>query len=146
MTTLRSARAVLLLLMCSCQTPPAELSGCTPRSANSGRSRVLMRQILCDTGEEIVHHPLRAGRIVFADQVAWFGSVSRGIFGKRLSMRSHGAPSHLCFCEDCPNPDLIETDLQPASVQLYRDGHAALAALEQRIDSTQCRIDVLMYI
>jgi cardiolipin synthase len=31
-------------------------------------------------------------------------------------------------------------------VQVYRDGHEALAVLEQLIDSAQCRIDVIMYV
>jgi cardiolipin synthase len=55
-------------------------------------------------------------------------------------------PSPLSPCVDGLDPALIEKGLQPASVQLYLDGHRALAALEQLIDSAQCSIDVLMYI
>lgn len=134
-----------LLLLGGCQLSPAGPSGCTAATADTSRARVLMRQILCDTGAEIVSHPLRAGRTVLADQAAWFGSAGRGIFGKRLGMRWHGAPPP-CPCPDGIDPALIETDLQPASVQLYREGGPALAALEQMIDSAECRIDVLMYI
>jgi hypothetical protein len=48
--------------------------------------------------------------------------------------------------EDGLDAALIETGLQPVSVQLYLDGLKALAALEQMIDSAQCCIDALMYI
>ena len=135
----------VLLLLGGCQMSPARPSGCTPATADARRSRVLVRQILCDTGAEIVHHPLRAGRTVLADQAAWFGAAGRGIFGKRIGMRLHGTPP-LCPCPDGIDPALIETGLQPASVRLYRDGGAALGVLEQMIESAECRIDVLMYI
>lgn len=138
--------AALLLLMSGCQISPAGPSGCTPATANTSRNRVLMRQILCDTGTEIVHHPLRAGRTFLADQAAWVGSATRGIFGKRIGMCLHGAPPPLGACVDGINPALVEPDLQPAAVQFYRDGGAALAALEQMLVSAQRRIDVLMYI
>jgi cardiolipin synthase len=61
-------------------------------------------------------------------------------------MRLHGKPPPLCPYADGQDPAPIETGLQPATVQLYRDGGAALAALAQLIDSAQCRIDVIMYI
>jgi len=61
-------------------------------------------------------------------------------------MRLHGLPPPLCRCADAPDPAPIETGLQPAAVQLYRDGGTALAALEHLIDSAQCTIDVIMYI
>lgn len=138
--------AVLLLVLSGCQTPPAQPSGCTPATANISRERTLLRQILCDTGEEIVHHPLRAGRTVLADQAAWFGSAGRGLFGKRIGMHLHGAPPPLCPCAGDLDPALIETGLQPAAVQLYREGDAALAVLEQMIESAQCRIDVIIFI
>ena len=142
----RGLAAALLVLICGCQISPAGPSGCTPATANTDRHRVLVRQILCDTGTGIVHHPLRAGRTFLADQAAWIGSASRGLFGKRIGMCLHGAPPPLGSCVDGLNPALVEPDLQPASVQLYRDGGAALAALEQMLASAQCRIDVLMYI
>jgi cardiolipin synthase len=144
--------AALLLLLPSisaCQTPPAQPSGCTPATVNAPRHRALTRQILCDTGAEIVHHPLRAGRTMLAGEAAWFCSAGRGIFGKRLGMCLHGMPPPLCPPQiggDGLDPALIETGLQPMAVQLYREGGAALAAVEQLIDSAQCRIDVLMYI
>ncbi len=136
----------LLVLISGCQIPPAQPSGCTPATANAPRHRVLMRQLLCDTGAEIAHHPLRAGRMMLAGEAAWLCSAGRGIFGKRLGMCLHGTPPPLCPCADGLDPALIETGLQPMAVQLYRDGGAALAVLEQLIDSAQCRIDVLMYI
>jgi cardiolipin synthase len=142
----RSLLAALLLLAAGCQAPPAELSGCTPRTHTANRYSVLTRQVLCDTAEEIAHHPLRAGRTVVADEFGWLGSAGRGIFGKRLAMRLHGAPTSLPDCSAPLDPALLETNLQPASVQLYRDGGAALAVLEQMIDSASCRIDVLMYL
>ncbi|HTU20609.1 MAG TPA: phosphatidylserine/phosphatidylglycerophosphate/cardiolipin synthase family protein [Gemmataceae bacterium] len=134
-----------LLLLSGCQVSPAKPSGCTPATADAKRSHVLARQILCDTGAEIVHHPLRAGRTVLADQAAWLGSASRGIFGKRLGMRLHAVPP-LCPCPEGIDPSLIEAGLQPAAVQLYRDGGEALGVLEQMIDSAQCSIDVIIYI
>lgn len=135
---------LFVLLVCGCQTPPAQLSGCTLKTANANRDRVLLHQILRDTGAEIVHRPMQAGRIALADQAAWFGSIGRGIFGKRIAMRLHGLPPG-SPCPDGPDPASMETGLQPASVQLYRDGGAALAVLERMIDSAQARIDVLMY-
>jgi cardiolipin synthase len=135
-----------LLLAAGCQTPPAEPGGCTTHSSTSNRYGLLTRQVLGDTAEEIAHHPLRAGRIVVADQASWFGSISRGILGKRLAMRLHGAA---CLPTDDSgplDPELLETNLQPAGVQLYRDGGAALTVLEQMIDSATCRIDMLMYL
>jgi cardiolipin synthase A/B len=138
--------AALLLLISGCQVPPAQPSGCTLATANIGRNRALTRQILSDTGAEIVSHPLRSGRVLLADWAWWFGSAGRGIFGKRIGMRLHGMPPPLCRCAGEQDPDLIETGLQPAAVQLYRDGGAALTALERLIDSAQCRIDVIMYI
>jgi cardiolipin synthase len=124
---------------------PAKPSGCTPGTVNANRYRMLARQILCDSGEEIVHHPLRAGRTVLADQAAWFGSAGRGLFGKRICMRLHGTPPPLGPCGERLNSTLTETGLQPASVQLYPDGGAALSVLDRMIDSAQCRIDVLIY-
>jgi hypothetical protein len=84
--------AALLLLMNGCQTSPALLSGCSPATANADRSRVLKRQILCDTGGEIVHHPFRAGRTILAAEAAWLGSAGRGLFGKRIGMCLHDTP------------------------------------------------------
>jgi cardiolipin synthase len=140
------ALPALLLCISGCQLPPAQPSGCTPYTANTSRHRVLTRQILCDTGAEIVQHPLRAGRTLLAGEAAWFSSAGRGIFGKRLGMRLHGMPPQLCSYSDGFDPALIEPGLQPAAVQLYRDGGEALAALEQLIDSAQFRIDVIMFI
>lgn len=136
---------VLCAIAGGCQAPPARPSGCTPATANTNRDSALARQILCDTGAEIIHHPLRAGRTMLAADAAWLGSAGRGIFGKRIGMHLHGAPPQLCTCPQEPNPALIEPGLQPASVQLYRNGGEALAVLEQMIDSAACRIDVLMY-
>ena len=138
--------AALLLLAAGCQAPPAEVGGCTPRSHTANRYGVLTRQVLCDTAEEIAYHPLRAGRIVVADEVGWFDSIGRGILGKRLAMRLHGASPSLPDCSVPLDPALLETNLQPAGVQLYRDGGTALAVLERLIDSASCRIDVLMYL
>jgi cardiolipin synthase len=138
--------AALLLLMSGCRTSPAQLTGCTPATANANRSRVLMRQILCDTGAELVHHPFRASRTVFVAEALWLGSTGRGLFGKRISMCLHSTPPRLSPCADGLDPALFETGLQPASVQLSLDGHRALAVLEEMIDSAECSIDVLMYI
>ncbi len=135
----------MLLLASGCQTPPAKPSGCTPRTANADRYRVLARQVLCDTGEEFAHHPLRAGRTVLADQTAWFCAAGRGIFCKRIGMRLHGTPPPLCPVPDTLDPSLMETNLEPASVRLYPDGGEALALLEHLIDSAQCRIDVIIF-
>ncbi len=135
----------LCLVVGGCRMPPAGPSGCTPATANTNRYRALTRQILCDTGQEIVHHPLRAGRTMLAGEAAWLGSAARGIFCKRIGMCLHGAPPPLSPFLEGLDPGLIETGLQPASVQLYREGPAALAVLEQMIDSAACRIDVLMY-
>jgi cardiolipin synthase len=156
MTTQRRTRRALgaivspwclgaLLLISGCQTPPGHPSGCTSATANAHRKRMLARQLACDTGDEIVHHPLHAGRTLLADQAAWFGSVGRGLFGKRICMRLHGMPSPLCPCSEGLDPTLLETGLQPASVQLYPDGGEALCLLERMIDSAECRIDVLMF-
>ena len=90
--------AGLLFLVAGCQTPPGQLSGCNCHSSGVSRKRVLAKQLLCDTAEEVSHHPLRAGRTLLADQAGWFGSVSRGVFGKRLAMRLHGAPPPLSSC------------------------------------------------
>jgi phosphatidylserine/phosphatidylglycerophosphate/cardiolipin synthase-like enzyme len=139
-------KAALLLFAAGCQTSPGQLGGCTPDTYNLSRNRMLVRQLLCDTAEEIGHHPLRAGRTVLADQAGLFGSLGRGLFGKRLAMRLHGAPPPLSPCPAVPNPDLVETNLQPVAVQLYRQGGDSLAVLEQMIDAATCRIDVLMYI
>ena len=81
-----------LLLACGCQTAPGQLAGCCGHTANANPKSVLAQQILCDTGEEIAHHPLRVGRIVLHDQAAWFGALGRGIFGKRIGMHLHGVP------------------------------------------------------
>lgn len=142
----RSLLAPLLLLAAGCQAPPAELSGCTSRTHSANRYGALTRQVLCDTAAEIAYHPLRAGRTVVADEVGWLGSAGRGIFGKRLAMSLHGAPPSLPSCSASLDPALLETNLQPAGVRLYRDGGAALAVLEQMIDAASCRIDVLMYL
>ena len=141
----RSLMAALVLLAAGCQAPPAEVGGCTPPTHTANRYGVLTRQILCDTAEEMAHHPLRAGRTVVADEVGWLSSVGRGIVGKRLAMRLHGAPSLLPDCSAPLDSALLETNLQPASVQFYREGPEALAVLEQMIDAAACRIDVLTY-
>jgi cardiolipin synthase len=133
-----------LLLVAGCQTSPGQLSGCCADTANAHRKIVLARQLLCDTGDEIAHHPLRAGCTVLHDQAAWFGALGRGIFGKRIGMHLHGAPP-VCSCSAGLDPALLETNLQPASVQLYREGAEALAVLEKMIDSAVCSIDVMIY-
>ncbi len=135
----------VVLYTSGCQTPPTPPAGCTSRTVDANRFRILARQALCDSGEEVAHHPLRAGRTVLADQAAWISSASRGIFCKRLGMRLHGTPPPLSGCSDTLDPALIETDLQPASVHLYRNGPEALALLEHLIDSAQSRIDVLIF-
>jgi hypothetical protein len=61
-------------------------------------------------------------------------------------MRLHGSSPPLGCPEPALDPCLIETGLQPACVQLYREGGDALAVLEHMIDAAVCRIDVLMYI
>lgn len=108
--------AALLLLISGCQISPAHPSGCTPATANVGRHRALTRQILSDTGAEIVSQPLRAGRILLAGEAAWFGSAGWGIFGKRIGMRLHGMPPPLCPCAEGQGCGFVEPDLQPAAV------------------------------
>ncbi|HEY7330133.1 MAG TPA: phosphatidylserine/phosphatidylglycerophosphate/cardiolipin synthase family protein [Gemmataceae bacterium] len=135
----------LLLSISGCQLSPAQPSGCAPATANAPRNRVLTRQILSDTGAEIAQHPLRASRTMLAGEAAWFSSAVRGIFGKRIGMRLHHVPP-MCPCANGLDSTVTEPGLQPAAVQLYREGGAALAALEHLIDSAQCRIDVIMYI
>jgi cardiolipin synthase len=135
-----------LALLAAVPTSPGQVGGCTPRDACASRYRVLTRQVLRDTAGEITHHPLRAGAIVLHDSAGWFGSVGRGLFGKRIAMRLHGAPCLPPNCQGVLDPALVETNLQPASVQLYRDGGEALAVLEKMIDTATCRIDVLMYL
>jgi phosphatidylserine/phosphatidylglycerophosphate/cardiolipin synthase-like enzyme len=137
---------VCLFLVAGCQTSPGRPAGCTKATDNLKPSSALVRQVLCDTGEEITHHPLRAGRTALADQADWFASVGRGIFGKRIGMCLHGSPPPITCCAEGLDPALIQTNLQPASVQLYREGGDALAVLEHLIDAAECRIDVLMYI
>jgi cardiolipin synthase len=138
--------AALLVLVSGCQIPPAQPSGCTPATMNSSRNGALLRQLLCDTGAEIAYHPLEAGRLTLAGETAWLCSAGRGLFCKRIGMCLHGAPPALCPCPNEIDPALIEPGLQPAAVQLYRDGGAALAALDQMIDSACHSIDVIMYI
>ncbi|HEY7308687.1 MAG TPA: phosphatidylserine/phosphatidylglycerophosphate/cardiolipin synthase family protein [Gemmataceae bacterium] len=135
-----------LALLTGSQTSPGQVGGCTPKDADSSRYRVLTRQLLCDTAGEITHHPLRAGATVLHDKAGWFGSVGRGLIGKRIAMHLHRTPSTMPGCPVDLDPALVETDLQPASVRLYRDGGEALAVLEKMIDSAACRIDVLMYL
>ena len=135
----------LVLLAAGCQTSPGQLSGCNPDTYNASRKRVLARQLLCDTVEEIGHHPLRAGRTLLADEAGLFGSLGRGLFGKRLAMRLHGAPCSPPVCRPPLDPALQEMNLQPAAVQFYRQGDDALAVLEQMIDAATCCIDVLIY-
>jgi cardiolipin synthase len=136
----------VLALLAGCQPSPAQVGGCTPHSADAGRYGVLTRQLLGDTASEITHHPLRASATVLHDQAGWFASLGRGLFGKRLAMHLHGAPATPPLCQAPLDPALLETNLQPASVRLYREGGEALAVLEQMIDAAVCRIDVLMYI
>jgi cardiolipin synthase len=83
---------------------------------------------------------------MLAAEAAWLGSAGRGLFGKRIGMCLHGTPPPICLCANGLDPALIETGLQPASVQLYPEGYAALAVLEQMIESAQSSIDVIMYI
>ena len=135
-----------LLLSAGCQTQPATIRRLHAANLHGEALTTLAKQILCDTGEEIVHHPLRAGRTVLAR--------SRRV-GSVPSVEVCSANASPCACTvrrravRLPgplDPALLETDLQPAAVQLYREGGDALAVLEQMIDSATCRIDVLMYI
>jgi len=136
---------MVLLLAVGCQTSPSQPGGCRPSASTAKRDPVLARQLLGDTAEEIVHHPLRAGRTVLADEAGWLGAGCRSLFGKRLALRLHGAPPPLAACSPSLNSALVESDLQPAAVQLHREGGEALAVLEQMIDAASCRIDVLIY-
>lgn len=158
MTTHRTARAgqrdggrhggwlAGLALLIGCSSSLGQVGGCTPHDADASRYRVLTRQVLGDTASEITHHPLRASATVLHDQAGRLASLGRGLFGKRLAMRLHGAPDMPPICQAPFNPALLETNLQPASVRLYREGGEALAVLEKMIDAAVCRIDVLMYI
>jgi cardiolipin synthase len=135
-----------LALLIGCSSSFAQVGGCTPHDADAGRYRVLTRQVLGDTAVEITHHPLRASATVLHDQAGWLASLGRGLFGKRLAMHLHGAPAMPPVCQAPVDPALLEMNLQPAAVRLYREGGEALAVLENMIDAAVCRIDVLMYI
>jgi cardiolipin synthase len=138
-------QAGLLLLLAGCQTSPASVGGCDPKTANASRPHLLVKQLLRDTGEELVHQSLRAMVTVIHDQAGWVDSIGRGVFGKRIGMHLHGAPPPITDCGPPLDPAIIETNLEPALVQLYRNGGEALAILEQMIDSANTQIDVLMY-
>jgi cardiolipin synthase len=137
-----------LLLLSGCQTPPAHLAGCD-HSKSSSTSRTLGKQVLADTFQETIHHPLRAGYTVLGGAANCVEETAWGVFGKRLAMRLCGGPPLAgaeMACEAPPEPAVLECGLQPAALQFYRAGDEALAALIKVIDSATCRLDVLMYI
>ncbi len=141
-----------LVAIAGCQAPAGRIAGCDPRTAQTPRLLVDVRQVLCDSALETTHHPLRTGLVLARDPVDCLDSGLRGIFGKRLLMRLLGPPLPLpetlaSFPDTglAGHPCLVGAGLQPAHIDLYPDGGEALAALERVIAGATCRINVLMF-
>jgi cardiolipin synthase len=145
--------ACLFVAIHGCQTFPARLAGCDPRTADAPRRLVYLEQVLADSAKEVAHHPLQSGQALARASVDHIDTVTRGLVGKRLLMRLTGTPVPLPDCRPPllsgvvnagPTNSLGEC-LQPAHLELYADGTHSLAALEEVIDRATCRIDVLMF-
>lgn len=116
-------------------------SGCGPDERHVPRKVLATRLIAKDTARQIVRHPLSAAHTVLGGASALVCNTSRGLLHKRLGLHLARGPC----APASPNPALIEQGLVPARVALFTAGAEAMAALEQVIDSAQCRIDVLMF-
>ena len=122
-------------------------------SETTSRAALVRRLILKDSAVELVFRPCRTTWRILTDpayQIYWH---TRGTVGKALlPWHAHCQPLH----EDRPSLDAaaLEADLaavtkvplEPAHIQLFPEGPAALAVLEHLIDTASGRIDVLMYL
>ncbi|HEX4591691.1 MAG TPA: phosphatidylserine/phosphatidylglycerophosphate/cardiolipin synthase family protein, partial [Gemmataceae bacterium] len=141
-----------LLLAAGCRMPAGRLTACRPTLAP--RPVLLTAQAVEDTAIIAAAYPVRSGRILVTEPIAYLWAGYEGIAQKRIGVRLMGSPAPI----DCDRPtldrDLLEQDArrvsgvppQPADIRLYLDGCEALTALDEVIDGASCRIDVYMYL
>ncbi len=141
----------LLGVLTGCRGPSLPYTveeGCHPLP----RRVVVARQVAHDTLVELTHHPLRTCREIVCEGADHLCSLFHGGVGKRLFLPRHGAPPvpasgqplDLAALEQ-ELTGLTGQPLNPAHVQLYVDGRAALCALEDLIARAQHSIDVIMF-
>jgi cardiolipin synthase len=149
----RAAGRSLLAALVGCRSPALPYTA-EPGERVPPRRAVLTRQLAADSAREVGQHPLRSGRDLLAETADHLASAGQGAVGKRVILPLHGEPGPL---PEVPPPPLdlaaLEDDLRrltgeelrPAHVQLYPDGGAALAALEQLIAQATSQIDIIMF-
>jgi cardiolipin synthase len=143
--------ACALVLVLGCQLPAAHVNCDDPLPCVPHRVVPLVCQCVVDTSVQLVHRPFRSGWELLYETADQVGATVHGEVGKRLVLALQGAPPPLCdrapgTCLGLgPHPGVVGPDIQPACVQLFLEGAAALAALEQVIDSATCSLDVFMF-
>jgi cardiolipin synthase len=150
----RRLRAGLLSLLAGCQAVPAHVATCRYPDAPWPRAALAAGQVAVDTAAQASQHPLRSAGVVILEPVIGIHEGATGLFRKRLALHLAPHPGPIDPCRPTVDPDELEIalhkvahdDLQPAAIRLIIDGHEALEALRQAIDSATCQIDVLMYL
>jgi cardiolipin synthase len=118
------------------------------------RTVLLGRQVVADTAASTVEHPARDAYIIASEPVAYFSSWAAGLAHKRIAMNVKEAPGPVSSDGGTLDINALEAEaeqlsgepLSPAVLSLNTDGREALAAVENVIDSANCRLDVLMYL
>jgi cardiolipin synthase len=142
----------LLCVLTGCRGPAmpyTALPGCTPPSRNV----VVSRQLAHDTAVEVTRRPLGLCRDVLTETADHLCAFAQGDLGKRFVLPLHGCPPPVPVCAEPLNLTALEEGLRgltgqplnPANVQLYVDGRAALCALEDLIAQARSSIDVIMF-
>lgn len=143
---------LVCLLAAGCRVPPAQFPSAQAFGTVEYRSLALAQQVVTDSSLEVARDPVHCSWEILYGAGDRFWCSAQGELGKRFLLPLAGTPDEL----PAPGPPapLLGAHpgtgpegrpLQPATVQLYREGNAALAALEQMIATAQHRIDVLMF-
>ncbi len=142
----------LALLLAGCQAPPARPAACAPTAVP--RKVIVARQFATDTAVMAAARPRRSAYLLVTGPAAYVRAWTAELVEKRVAPRLLGSPPPVCPDRPTLDPDELEAEAYrvsgerptPADVRLQIDGDESLAALEQVIAGTTCRLDVIMYL
>lgn len=80
-----------IILLTSCQAPPAHFAGEDSDHVELPRPVILTRQIVADTAVEFAEHPLRNAAAVVTQTADNVTTVSQGLVGKHILIPLCGA-------------------------------------------------------
>jgi cardiolipin synthase len=144
----------LVTVLSGCQVMPAQIATCRRADKAGPRPVIAFRQVLCDSVQETLRHPLRTLGAAITEPALITREAGTGLIYKHLGPHLWPAPGPISACRPTLDVDALEEELsrltghelQPAAISLLTDGNEALAALEQALDRATCQIDVVMYL